>query len=122
MQYLDEFRYEPLALRLINQIAAETSCHRSYRFMEFCGGHTHALARYGIEDILPKNIEMIHGPGCPVCVLSAGRIDAAIRLAKQDNIVICAYGDLMRAPGSRGNSLLRARASGADIQIGRAHV
>ena len=117
MQYLDEFRYEPLALRLINQIAAETSFHRSYRFMEFCGGHTHALARYGIEDLLPKNIEMIHGPGCPVCVLSAGRIDAAIRLAKQDNIVICAYGDLMRAPGSRGNSLLRARASGADIRM-----
>jgi hydrogenase expression/formation protein HypD len=85
--------------------------------MEFCGGHTHALARYGIEDLLPKNIEMIHGPGCPVCVLPAARIDAAIRLAKQDNIVICAYGDLMRAPGSRGNSLLRARASGADVRM-----
>ena len=117
MQYSEEFRYEPLVVRLIRQIALETSSHRSYRFMEFCGGHTHALARYGIEDLLPKNIEMIHGPGCPVCVLPATRIDAAIRLAKQDNIVICAYGDLMRAPGSRGNSLLRARASGADVRM-----
>jgi hydrogenase expression/formation protein HypD len=117
MQYSEEFRYEPLVVRLIRQIALETSSHRSYRFMEFCGGHTHALARYGIEDLLPKNIEMIHGPGCPVCVLPAARIDAAIRLAKQDNIVICAYGDLMRAPGSRGNSLLRARASGADVRM-----
>jgi len=117
MQYSEEFRYEPLVVRLIRQIALETSSHRSYRFMEFCGGHTHALARYGIEDLLPKNIEMIHGPGCPVCVLPAARIDAAIRLAKKDNIVICAYGDLMRAPGSRGNSLLRARASGADVRM-----
>jgi hydrogenase expression/formation protein HypD len=117
MQYSEEFRYEPLVVRLIRQIALETSSHRSYRFMEFCGGHTHALARYGIEDLLPKNIEMIHGPGCPVCVLPAARIDAAIRLAKQDNIVICAYGDLMRAPGSRGNSLLRVRASGADVRM-----
>jgi len=117
MRYSEEFRYEPLAARLIDQIFVETSCHHSYRFMEFCGGHTHALARYGIEDLLPKNIEMIHGPGCPVCVLPAARIDAAIRLAKQDNIVICAYGDLMRAPGSRGNSLLRARAFGADVRM-----
>jgi len=117
MQYSEEFRYEPLVVRLIRQIALETSSPRSYRFMEFCGGHTHALARYGIEDLLPKNIEMIHGPGCPVCVLPAARIDAAIRLAKKDNIVICAYGDLMRAPGSRGNSLLRARASGADVRM-----
>lgn len=117
MQYSEEFRYEPLVVRLIRQIALETSSHRSYRFMEFCGGHTHALARYGIEDLLPKNIDMIHGPGCPVCVLPAARIDAAIRLAKKDNIVICAYGDLMRAPGSRGNSLLRARASGADVRM-----
>ena len=117
MRYLEEFRYEPLAVRLVHQIALETSCYRSYRFMEFCGGHTHALARYGIEDLLPKNIEMMHGPGCPVCVLPAARIDAAIRLAQQDNIVICAYGDLMRAPGSHGNSLLRARASGADVRM-----
>lgn len=83
MQYSEEFRYEPLVVRLIRQIALETSSHRSYRFMEFCGGHTHALARYGIEDLLPKNIDMIHGPGCPVCVLPAARIDAAIRLAKK---------------------------------------
>jgi hydrogenase expression/formation protein HypD len=83
MSYSEEFRHAPLVRRLVHQIAIEASCNRAYRFMEFCGGHTHALARYGIEDLLPQNIEMIHGPGCPVCVLPAGRIDAAIRLTKR---------------------------------------
>jgi hydrogenase expression/formation protein HypD len=117
MSYSEEFRHAPLVRRLVHQIAIEASCNRAYRFMEFCGGHTHALARYGIEDLLPQNIEMIHGPGCPVCVLPAGRVDAAIRLTKKENIILCAYGDLMRAPGARGHSLLHARASGADIRM-----
>jgi hydrogenase expression/formation protein HypD len=85
--------------------------------MEFCGGHTHAISRYGIEDLLPANVRMIHGPGCPVCVLPVGRIDAAIRLAERPEVTLCIYGDLMRVPGSHGNSLLKAKAAGADIRM-----
>jgi hydrogenase expression/formation protein HypD len=85
--------------------------------MEFCGGHTHAISRYGLEDLLPANVRMIHGPGCPVCVLPIGRIDAAIRLVERPEVTLCTYGDLMRVPGSHGTSLLRAKAAGADIRM-----
>jgi hydrogenase expression/formation protein HypD len=85
--------------------------------MEFCGGHTHAISRYGLEDMLPKNVRMIHGPGCPVCVLPAGRIDMAMRLAERSEVILCVYGDLMRVPGSQGASLLKAKARGADIRM-----
>ena len=85
--------------------------------MEFCGGHTHAISRYGLEDLLPANIRMIHGPGCPVCVLPIGRIDHAIRLAERPEITLCTYGDLMRVPGPHGTSLLKAKAAGADIRM-----
>ena len=79
MKHLDEFRDADTARRLAATIAREAATGRRYRLMEFCGGHTHAISRYGIEDLLPANIEMIHGPGCPVCVLPIGRIDMAIR-------------------------------------------
>jgi hydrogenase expression/formation protein HypD len=85
--------------------------------MEFCGGHTHAISRYGVEDLLPAAIRMIHGPGCPVCVLPIGRIDHAIRLAARPEITLCTYGDLMRVPGSHGTSLIKAKAAGADIRM-----
>ncbi|MGY3294458.1 hydrogenase expression/formation protein HypD [Bradyrhizobium sp. LM3.6] len=85
--------------------------------MEFCGGHTHTISRYGLEDMLPKNVRMIHGPGCPVCVLPAGRIDMAIRLAERPDVILCVYGDLMRVPGSQGASLLKAKARGADVRM-----
>ena len=85
--------------------------------MEFCGGHTHAISRYGLEDLLPKNVRMIHGPGCPVCVLPAGRIDMAILLAEQPNVTLCIYGDLMRVPGSRRSSPIAAKAQGADVRM-----
>jgi hydrogenase expression/formation protein HypD len=85
--------------------------------MEFCGGHTHAISRYGLEDLLPSNVKMIHGPGCPVCVLPIGRIDAAIALALRPEITLCTYGDLMRVPGSKGMSLTKAKAQGADIRM-----
>ena len=85
--------------------------------MEFCGGHTHAISRYGIEDLLPDNVHLIHGPGCPVCVLPVGRIDAAIRLAARPGVILCTYGDLMRVPGTKGTSLLGARAAGADVRM-----
>jgi len=117
MKHVDEYRDGRMARALADRIAAEVDPRAVYRLMEFCGGHTHAIARYGVEDLLPKNVEMIHGPGCPVCVLPAQRIDAAIRLAERHGVALCAYGDLMRAPGSKGASLLRAKAAGADIRM-----
>lgn len=117
MKYADEFRDKEIALGLAKTIRAETHPDKAYRFMEFCGGHTHAISRYGLEDMLPKNVRMIHGPGCPVCVLPAGRIDMAIRLAERSDIILCVYGDLMRVPGSQGASLLKAKARGADIRM-----
>ncbi len=117
MKYADEFRDKEIALGLAKAIRAEADAERAYRFMEFCGGHTHAISRYGLEDLLPTNVRMIHGPGCPVCVLPAGRIDMAIRLAERPDIILCVYGDLMRVPGSQGGSLLKAKARGADIRM-----
>ncbi|OPY94666.1 hydrogenase formation protein HypD [Bradyrhizobium sacchari] len=117
MKYSDEFRDKTIAQRLARAIDAEVSSQRAYRFMEFCGGHTHAISRYGLEDLLPANVRMIHGPGCPVCVLPASRIDMAIRLVDRPEVTLCVYGDLMRAPGSQGRSLLRAKALGADIRM-----
>ena len=118
MKHALEYRDGRLARQLAARIAAETTgdC-AGYRFMEFCGGHTHAISRYGLEDLLPPAVRLIHGPGCPVCVLPVARIDTAIRLAERNGITLCTYGDLMRVPGSRGVSLLRARAAGADVRM-----
>jgi hydrogenase expression/formation protein HypD len=85
--------------------------------MEFCGGHTHAISRYGITDLLPANVDMIHGPGCPVCVLPVGRIDNAIELAANQPVTLCTYADTLRVPASNHSSLLKARARGADIRM-----
>ena len=90
---------------------------RLYHFMEFCGGHTHAISRYGLEDLLPENVRMIHGPGCPVCVLPISRLEMAIECAQRPNVTLCTYGDLMRVPGAHGSSLLKAKAAGADIRM-----
>ncbi|MCK1296645.1 hydrogenase formation protein HypD [Bradyrhizobium sp. 24] len=117
MKYADEFRDKEIAVGLAKAIRSEADPEKSYRFMEFCGGHTHAISRYGLEDMLPKNVRMIHGPGCPVCVLPAGRIDMAIRLAERPDVILCIYGDLMRVPGSQGASLLKAKARGADVRM-----
>ncbi|KIZ45028.1 MULTISPECIES: hydrogenase formation protein HypD [Rhodopseudomonas] len=117
MKYVDEYRDGNRARQLAEVIAATAAPDRLYRFMEFCGGHTHAISRYGLEDLLPDNIRMIHGPGCPVCVLPAGRIDMAIALAQRPEVTLCVYGDLMRVPGSQRNSLLRAKAAGADVRM-----
>ncbi|MBI5013655.1 MAG: hydrogenase formation protein HypD, partial [Methylocystis sp.] len=117
MKYVDEYRDPELAKGVAATIAAEVDSGRSYRFMEFCGGHTHAISRYGVEDMLPKNVAMIHGPGCPVCVLPVGRIDEAIEVASNPRVTLCTYADLMRVPASRGASLLKARAGGADIRM-----
>jgi hydrogenase expression/formation protein HypD len=117
MKYIDEYRDSRLARSLAKAVANAAVPTASYYFMEFCGGHTHAISRYGIEDLLPDNVHLIHGPGCPVCVLPVGRIDMAIRLAARRDVTLCTYGDLMRVPGTKGTSLLSARAAGADIRM-----
>jgi len=116
MKYVDEFRDKNLAVILAAQIAEAADPSRQYRLMEFCGGHTHAIFRYGVPDLMPDNVQFVHGPGCPVCVLPIPRIDSAIELAKQGAIV-CTYGDMMRVPASKKNSLIKARAAGADIRM-----
>ncbi len=115
MKYLDEFRDATLAQRIAAQIAQQVQTTRSYRLMEFCGGHTHAISRYGLTDLLPANVEMIHGPGCPVCVLPVGRIDQAIRLAQR--VILCTYADTMRVPASGRMTLMRAKSAGADVRM-----
>ncbi len=117
MKYVDEFRDGALAQSIARAIAAEARATRRYSFMEFCGGHTHAIARYGVADLLPENVRLIHGPGCPVCVLPIGRIDQAIRLALEHGVTLCTYADTLRVPASGGLSLLRARARGGDIRM-----
>lgn len=116
MRFVDEFRDVGLARRWAQRIAADTRPGRRYRLMEFCGGHTHAIGRYGLPALLPPAVELVHGPGCPVCVLPVGRIDQAIRLALQHHAIVCSYGDALRVPASGGLSLLAARARGADVR------
>ncbi len=120
MKYIDEFRDHKVARALSLRIKeAANSAHppREYHLMEFCGGHTYALFRYGLTDLLPANIKMVHGPGCPVCVLPIGRLDGAIELAKRPEVIFVTYGDVMRVPASDRQSLLKARAEGADIRM-----
>ena len=117
MKYVDEFRDGKLARTLAAAIAREARPDRQYSFMEFCGGHTHAIARYGVADLLPANVRMIHGPGCPVCVLPVGRVDMAIDIARRPGVILATYGDTMRVPASGRLSLLKAKAQGADIRM-----
>jgi hydrogenase expression/formation protein HypD len=117
MKYIDEFRDGDVARGIAGAIAREANPARSYHFMEFCGGHTHAISRYGISDLLPDNVRMIHGPGCPVCVLPIGRVDQAIRLALEQGVTLCTYGDCLRVPASDGLSLMKAKARGGDIRM-----
>lgn len=114
MKFIDEYRQSDLARRLADQIARLTD--RPLKLMEVCGGHTHTIFKYGIEDLLPPNIEMIHGPGCPVCVIPLGRVDDSISIALQPGVMFTTFGDMMRVPGSRTN-LLDARADGADVRM-----
>ena len=115
MKYVDEFRNGNLARRMATEIT-NISKGQKFKFMEVCGGHTHTIFKHGIEDILPENIELIHGPGCPVCVLPMGRIDDAIAIAKTEGTIFTTFGDMMRVPGSQG-SLLDAKAVGADVRF-----
>ncbi len=117
MKFVEEFRQRDVAQKLAAAIATEADTGRDYRLMEFCGGHTHAIFRYGIQDLMPSNVHFVHGPGCPVCVLPIGRIDNAIELARDERVILTIYGDLLRVPGSRQNSLLKLKATGADVRM-----
>lgn len=117
MKYLDEFRDPVIANRLAREIHGLAHPGRTYRLMEFCGGHTHAIFRFGLQQLLPHNIEFVHGPGCPVCVLPASRVDTAITIALDEDIILCSFGDVLRVPGARGRSLLSAKADGADVRM-----
>jgi len=117
MKYVEEFRRRDLAHKLAAAIAREADPDRRYRLMEFCGGHTHAIFRYGVQELMPANVDFVHGPGCPVCVLPIARIDHAIRLLEQHDVILCSYGDMLRVPGSGRHSLLKAKAAGADVRM-----
>ncbi len=114
MKFIDEYRQGDIARKLAEQIARLTT--RPLKIMEVCGGHTHAIFKYGIEDLLPENITMIHGPGCPVCVIPLGRVDDSISIALEPNVTFTTFGDMMRVPGSKTN-LLDAKARGADVRM-----
>ena len=115
MKFVDEYRDAEIAKNLADEIA-RVSEGRPLKLMEVCGGHTHTIYKYGIEDVLPPNIDLVHGPGCPVCVIPMGRLDDAHAIAQQPDVIFTTYGDMMRVPGSRG-SLLDAKAEGADIRF-----
>ena len=117
MKYVDEFRDGELAQAIAANIVREVRPDRRYQLMEFCGGHTHAISRYGLADLLPSSVRLIHGPGCPVCVLPIGRVDLAIRLALEHEVTLCTYGDCLRVPASGGLSLMKAKARGADVRM-----
>ncbi|MEW8494535.1 MAG: hydrogenase formation protein HypD [Candidatus Thiodiazotropha taylori] len=117
MKYVDEFRQHKLARQLAAAIRDEVDPGRSYHLMEFCGGHTHAIFRYGVQDLMPDNVRFIHGPGCPVCVLPVGRIDNAIHLVEAEDVILCTYGDLLRVPASGRNSLIKVKAAGGDVRM-----
>ena len=117
MKYVDEFRQQDLALKLAEDIKREADPKRQYHLMEFCGGHTHVIFRYGIQNLMPSNVRFVHGPGCPVCVLPIGRIDNAIQLAQEHDVILCSYGDMLRVPASDGKSLLKISAEGADVRM-----
>ncbi len=117
MKYVDGFRDATRADALAACIRQEVQSTRDYRLMEFCGGHTHAIFRFGVVDFMPANIQFIHGPGCPVCVLPASRIDSAIALVEQEHLILCCYADLMRVPTNNNDSLQKAKARGSDIRM-----
>jgi hydrogenase expression/formation protein HypD len=116
VKYVDEFRDPAAARALLHAIGEVADADRHYKFMEVCGGHTHTIYRHGIEQLLPDNVELVHGPGCPVCVIPMGRVDDAIHVAEQPNVVFTSFGDMMRVPGGE-RSLLEAKAAGADVRM-----
>jgi len=116
LKYVDEYRDPALAHALVAEIRSLVTTGEVVRVMEVCGGHTHAIYRHGLEELLPPELELVHGPGCPVCVIPMGRVDDAIAIAETDGVTLATFGDMMRVPGGRG-SLLEANARGADVRM-----
>jgi hydrogenase expression/formation protein HypD len=116
VRFVDEFRDAAAARAVAAEIAARCEPGRRYTFMEVCGGHTHTIYKHGLEDYLPETVTLVHGPGCPVCVIPMGRVDDAIAIATQDDVIMTSFGDMMRVPGGHG-SFLDAKAAGADIRM-----
>jgi len=121
MKYVDEFRDPVKAQTLLKEIRQlveqiDIVKKRPLQIMEVCGGHTHSIFRYGLQEMLPKEVEFVHGPGCPVCVLPMGRVDDCVALAEMPHVIFTTFGDAMRVPGSK-KSLLQAKAEGADVRM-----
>ncbi|MBA3347406.1 MAG: hydrogenase formation protein HypD, partial [Actinobacteria bacterium] len=116
MKFVDEFRSGEVAKRVAEQIATLVEPGRTYKLMEVCGGHTHTIYKHGVEDLLPPEVELVHGPGCPVCVIPMGRQDDAIAIAQNPEVIFTTFGDMMRVPATNG-SLLDAKARGADVRM-----
>jgi hydrogenase expression/formation protein HypD len=115
MKFLEEYR-EPAAARALQQLLAR-AVTRPWTIMEVCGGQTHTIVREGLTDLLPRQIELVHGPGCPVCVTDRTTIDQALTLAARPDVIFCSFGDMLRVPGSHGRSLLSVKASGGDVRV-----
>lgn len=116
MRFVDEYRDPALAASVAARIAELAPRDRTVKLMEVCGGHTHTIYRHGVQDLLPDTVELVHGPGCPVCVIPMGRVDDAIAIAERPEVIFATFGDMLRVPGGRG-SLLEAKARGADVRI-----
>jgi hydrogenase expression/formation protein HypD len=116
MRFVEEYRDPALGRALAGEILGAVEPGRHYKLMEVCGGHTHSIYKYGVDDLLPQNVELVHGPGCPVCVIPMGRVDDGIAIAREPGVLFTCFGDMMRVPGSEG-SLLDAKAEGADVRM-----
>jgi hydrogenase expression/formation protein HypD len=116
MRFVDEYRDADKARALSAKIASLCEPGRQYKFMEVCGGHTHTIYKHGLEDYLPESVTLVHGPGCPVCVIPMGRVDDAIAIAEEPDVIMTSFGDMMRVPGGRG-SFFDAKAAGHDIRM-----
>jgi hydrogenase expression/formation protein HypD len=114
MKYLDEFSDPDLARKLLDQIHAATK--QPWAMMEVCGGQTHSIIRHGIDQLLPEGIELIHGPGCPVCVTPLEMIDKALAIARRPEVIFCSFGDMLRVPGS-SDDLFRVKSAGGDVRV-----
>src|SRR4030095_3288362 len=114
--FVSELRDADLGGALAAGMLATVQPGRRYKIMEVCGGHTHTIYKYGVDDLLPENVEFVHGPGCPVCVIPMGRVDDGIAVARRPEVIFTCFGDMMRVPGG-GGSLLDAKADGADVRM-----
>jgi hydrogenase expression/formation protein HypD len=116
VRYVDEFRDGRAAHALAAELRSLVEPGRNVKLMEVCGGHTHAIYRHGLDALLPDEVELVHGPGCPVCVIPMGRVDDAISIAERPEVTFASFGDMLRVPGGRRRSLLEAKARGADVR------